>query len=254
MKIHDVMLTLFLKELFSTARGRAFVLTQAAEAESGGEQKIFDVLLERVNDPELAKMVRKHREDEARHAKLYAECAARQGASLPPLPPELGVVPVVDRYIGEARGGVRFFEETVYDDRYVLHGYLFLQVLEERAIDQLSLLAGALRPFDPRSAAIVLEIDADERRHLRYCHAISKRYAKSDEELATVLADFRRAETLAYREHTQDNLKFLLEGGFLSSRAKTLFWRGVGSASAYAELPWTKTGRPSADREARLAA
>jgi rubrerythrin len=235
----------FLHDLFSTPRGRAYVLTQAAEAESGGEQKIFDTLLEHVHDPELAKMVKKHKEDEERHAVLYGECAARQGARLPTIPHELKVIDTVDEHIARVRGGVRFFDETRHDDRYVMEGYLFLQVLEERAVQQFGVLADALRPFDPRSAAIVLEIDADERRHLRYCHAISKRYAPSQEVLESVLASFRRAEALAYREHTQKSLDFLIREGFVPRGPKALFWRGVKSATVLGELPWTDLGRPA---------
>ena len=245
MKLQDRMHHWFLAELFSTARGRAYVLSQAAQAESGGEQKIFDVLLEHVDDPELARMVKKHCEDEVRHADLYSECAARQGAKLPPIPDELKIIDTVDRYIGEARGGVRFFDETVHDDRYVMEGYLFLQVLEERAVQQFRVLADALRPFDARSAAIILEIEADERRHLRYCYAISKRYAATPEALETTLAKFRRAEALAYRDHTQHSLDFLLREGFIPSKTKALFWRGISSATAFTELPWTDLGRPS---------
>ena len=245
MKLHDRMHHWFLNDLFSTSTGRAYVLSQAAQAESAGEQRIFDILLERVKDPELARMVRKHRDDEVRHAELYEACAARQGVTLPPIPASLRIIDSVDAHIARARGGVRFFDEKVHDDRFVMEGYLFLQVLEERAVQQFSVLAGALRPFDAKSADVILDIEADEKRHLRYCYAISKRYAPSSFLLTTTLEKFRRAEALAYQEHTQRSLQFLLDGGFTPSRAKTLFWRGVGAAAAFSELPWTDAGRPT---------
>jgi len=243
MTLHTLMHHLFLRDLLSTARGRAFVLSQAADAETGGEQKLFDVLLQRLDDPELHRMVKKHRDDEIRHAEMYAACAARQGARLPEVPASLRVIETIDRRLTEVRGGVSFFDEKVHDDRWIVDGYLFLQVLEERAVEQFGTLASSLRPFDPRSAAIVGEVAADERRHLLYCHAVTKKYAPDARSLATRLEAFRRAEAIAYREHTQRSLEFLLAEGFLPSRAKTLFWRGVASATAYAELPWTEVRR-----------
>jgi rubrerythrin len=245
MKLQDRMHHWFLHDLFSTAEGRAYVLSQAAEAESGGEKKIFDVLLEKVDDPELARMVKKHSEDEVRHAALYTACAARQNVTLPTVPADLRVIDAVDEHIGRVRGGVRFFDEKVHDAKYVMEGYLFLQVLEERAVQQFTVLADALRPFDAQSADVVVEIEADERRHLRYCYAVSKRYAPNDLVLADTLAKFRRAEAQAYKEHTAKSLDFLLRQGFLRSRAKTLFWRGVGTAASFADLPWTDAGRPA---------
>jgi rubrerythrin len=243
MTLHTLMHQLFLRDLFATARGRAFVLSQAADAESGGEAKLFDVLLEKVHDPDLHRMVKKHREDEIRHAEMYAACAARQGAKLPEIPPSLKVIDTIDRHLTEVRDGVSFFDEKVHDDRWIVDGYLFLQVLEERAVEQFGTLAGSLRPFDPRSAAIVTEVAADERRHLLYCDAVTKKYAPDANALAARLDAFRRAEAIAYREHTQKSLEFLLGHGFLPSRTKTLFWRGVASASTYAELPWTDLRR-----------
>jgi rubrerythrin len=251
MKLNEQLHRWFLKDLFSTARGRAYVLSQAAEAESGGEGRLFDVLLEHVHDPELERMVKKHSDDETRHAALYRECADRQGATLPPIPPELRIIDQIDRHIGLARKGASFFESTVHDDRYVMEAYLFLQVLEERAVQQFTVLGEALRPYDPASAKVVVEIEADERRHLRYCHAISKRYAPSPEVLTETLTLFRLAEAQAYQEHTRLSLQFILEHGFVTSRAKTLLWRGIGEASTFAPLPWTDAGRPARGRGLR---
>ena len=243
MNLHHRMHHWFLHDLFSTAEGRAYVLSQAADAESAGEQKIFDVLLEHVDDPELARLVKRHRDDEVRHAVLYSECAARQSAKLPRIPDDLRVIDQVDAHIGRVRGGVRFFDEEVHDARFVMEGYLFLQVLEERAVEQFPILADALRKFDPKSASVIVEIEADERRHLRYCHAISKRYAPSTEDLDRTLASFRRAEAEAYQDHTRRSLEFLLGNGFVRSRAKTIFWRGVATAASFSDLPWTGAGR-----------
>jgi len=231
---------LFLNDLFSTARGRAYVLAQAADAESTGEGRIFEVLLDHVREPDLLRMVKKHRDDEIRHAAMYGACRDRQGASLPHIPAELRLIDKIDEHIGRFRkGGERFFEATVFDDRYVMESYLFLQVLEERAVQEFELLADELWRFDRKSANVVVEIEADERRHLRYCHAISKRYAPSMVDLSKTLSQFRQAEALAYQEHARDSLAFILDNGFLSSRAKTLIWRVVGTASTYAVMPWT---------------
>jgi hypothetical protein len=253
MKLQEQVHQWFLFDLFTTPRGRAFVLSQAADAKCGGEHRIFDVLLDRIDDPELAALVRRHRDDEARHARLFADCAARQGAKTPVVPASLRMLDPVDRYVGEARGGGRFFDVAVADDRYVADAYLVLQVLEERAAQQLWLLTRALRPFDPRSAAIVFEIATEERRHLRDCQAISRRYAPDAGLRTARLGSFREAEARAFREHTRLSLEFLAAEGFMGSRAKSLFWRGVGTATAFVELPWTEQGRATPDARLRAA-
>lgn len=94
--------------------GRAHILNQAAEAESNGESQVFDRILARVDDPELARLVRRHAEDEVRHAAMFRGCVERTGVTPPPVPPELRVV---DR-LGAALGNP--FDAGVRDRRDVM--------------------------------------------------------------------------------------------------------------------------------------
>ena len=252
MTLEERMRRWLLRDLLVTPRGRAYVLHLAAEAKSAGERRLFDVLLEQVKDAALAKAIADHRRDEARHRAIFAACAARQGAKLPEIPPSLRLVDAIDRHVAAARHlpGDRpgFLDAPIRDARQVMEASLFLQVLEERAVDELRVLATALRPFDPRSAGLVREVEADERRHLRHCSALALRYAPTAFALEATLAELRHAEAVAYREHTQLTLEFLTAEGFIGSRAMTLFWRGVGTAAPLAELPLTQDGRAAQAR------
>ncbi len=249
MTLHETMHRWLLGDVLATRRGRVHVLTQAAEEASGGEPRLFEALAARMEDAELRRVVERQRGDERRHAQLFAECAARQGEHAPAAPRALGLVDAVDRHVGVARGTSRFLDDLAAGDRGGMEGALFLQVLVERGLEQLRALAAALRPFDERSAGIAREVEAAERRHLGECRAVARRHAPHGDMLAATLEQFRRAEALAYREHAAMNLRFLAAEGLLPSAASALFWRGVGAAAPYAELPWT-----DAVREGRQAA
>src|SRR5205823_11494123 len=89
----------YMRQLFRTPEGRAHVLAQAADGESSGESAIFDRLLEKVDDPELQRVITKHREDELRHEKLFRARLAAQHAAWE-LPQQLRLVPRIDAEAG----------------------------------------------------------------------------------------------------------------------------------------------------------
>lgn len=212
----------FLGRLVASARGRAWILWQASEAESDDEGRFFELLLARVDDPELHKMIRLHQADEERHARLYAECAERAGAPRPTIPTELKLLDRFDRALGG------FFAGFEADRRSVMEAYLLLQVLEERAVTQFALLAPAFRPVDPRTSDVIEQIAADEERHLKYCRAISRRYAPDPTTHADTLRHFRDVESRAFAEHARANMRHALERDLLAGpRAERLLWRGL---------------------------
>jgi rubrerythrin len=216
----------FLRGLLSTARGRAYALQQAAIAESTDEGAVFERLAQKVDDPELLKMVRKHSEDETRHAALFFECADRQGVGRPHVPAE---TQVLDRL--NAR--LPFYNRTIETREDVMVAYLLLQVIEERALEQFALLEPLLRVHDPVSADVIAEIAKDEERHLRYCHAIVKRYAPSEDVRIAKLKELREAESLSYQEHQKNGLAHLLANGYLSVPEQVL-WRTVSAVTSKA--------------------
>jgi rubrerythrin len=210
---------LYLKRLLRAPRGRAFILSFMAYAEEADEKGVFDALLERVDDPELRKLVRIHRDDEVRHAEMLRGCLARLGAAPEPIPPELHIVDRIDRHTG------RRAEAFVDGKTSVMEAYLVLQVIEERGVRQFPRIASAMRPFDAESAKVIDRITEDEERHVRYAKAISRRYAPSEEALESTLVRFREGEALAFAEHSRALLAYATkERVLVASRAERTFW------------------------------
>ncbi|WP_394839322.1 ferritin-like domain-containing protein [Pendulispora rubella] len=235
----DAIARLYLGRLLGSPRGRAFMLHFMVQAEEGDELGVFDTLLSRVDDPELNKLVRVHRDDETRHAAMLRECLQRNGVDPEPVPPELHVV----ARIGHHAGGTG---ESFVDGRAtVMQMYLLLQVIEERGVRQFPKIANAMRPFDPESAAVIDRITRDEERHVKYAKAISRRYAPDDATLERELARFRAAERRAFEENGRALLAFSLSRGLDATRGlERLAWRLLISRNAPASF------RPAAENGA----
>jgi rubrerythrin len=220
--------TRFLDRLFASPRGRAFMIGFMADAEDSDERGVFDTLLERVEDPQLHKMIRIHRDDEIKHASMLRGCLSRM--SIPrAVPDHLRIIPYLERELGnvterflDARGGV-------------MEAYVFLQVVEERAVLQFPLFAEAVRPYDPETAKTIDAIVEDEKRHVKYAKAISKKYAPDETTLARTLAKFRAAEAKAHVDHGATFLSFALDEDLLAvGRVEKLIWRAMSKLPAAA--------------------
>lgn len=223
----------FLRALLSTPSGRAYVLTQAGVAESTDEGAMFDHIATRVDDPALRKMVKKHAEDETLHAALFFACADRQGVARPEIPDHLRVLQLLDARIG-------IFGRPVGTDQDVMRAYLVLQVIEERAVEQFSMIEPVMRRFDRESADVLAKIAEDERRHLLYCRAITKRYAPSEALRIQTLEELREAEAHAFRDHQHSGLMYVLTTGLLPPAARW-FWKGAAQVLARRDvLPYTR--------------
>lgn len=212
--------SLYMKRLVSNPRGRAFLLSSLAEAEEADEGGVFDNLLARVDDPELGKLVRRHRDDEARHAELYRGCLARTGITPVPVPKELRIIDRIDRNLGG------FGASFVAGDTGVMEAYLLLQVIEERGVREFAKIANALDEVDPESASVVRSIVRDEERHVLYAKAISRRYAPDEATLARELDRFRHAEERAFQDHGVVFLRFVQDHDLLGVRGpERLLWK-----------------------------
>jgi rubrerythrin len=223
-----------MKRLASSPEGRAFILRQLADAESNGENQIFDRLLRKVDDPQLQKMVEKHQADEVRHAHLYTKAAERQGVTSRPVPEHLKLIDRLDR----AAGG--FLTHPVETDRDVMEAYVMLQVIEERGITQFKLLEQAFRPYDAESADVIAEIAGDEERHLRYCLAISRRYAPDEATRLTTLVKYRELEAKCFAENSQAMSEHTMEKGYFSGGPLTKwFFSTMQGLGARQGLPYT---------------
>jgi len=213
MSLSDRIGTHFFSRLVASPRGRAFLFSFMIDAEENDEGG-FDELLGQIADPVVQKMVRTHRDDERRHARVLRECLARAGFEEVIVPPQLRYVDCLDRLDRLVGGGFRhgWVTEGAVG---VMKIYALLQVLEERGVEKFTLIARALRPVDPSSARVVEEIVADERRHVRYAEAITRRYAPDDATLRRALRESRRIEARACAEHTLRFTRFALQGDLL---------------------------------------
>ena len=212
----------FTRALLRKQRGRAFMLYQLAEAEVADEGLVFERLVASVQDPELAKMVRKHRDDEQRHNKMLLEAARTTGIESMPIPVELSMVLRLDRQLGSLAEA--FISGTVG----VLHACALLLVLEERAVREYPLAVEVMREFDPASADVLARVLADERRHVRYAIAVGRKYARDELEFFDLVTKFRIAEERAFMEHTVAMTQHaldndLLDMGFVERAA----WRAL---------------------------
>lgn len=214
--------TRYLHLLLSSRRGRAFVLTQAAEAEASDEAAIFDRVLAHVDDAELGKMIRKHKADEERHARMFLACAERTGVDIELIPQDLMLIHRLDRALGDQ------IDRDICDRKGVMQAYVLLQVIEERAVTQFAFIEPVLRAYDPASADVLRVVTRDEERHLKYCRAISRRYAPDAATLARTLACYRDIELLVFAEHTRANLRYTLDHELLNARPwQRAVWRGI---------------------------
>jgi rubrerythrin len=210
----------YLTQLVSTPRGRAHILTLAADAESEGEGQFFDKLLARVDDPDLNKMIRIHQADEVRHASMVRARAEAQGVPLTSPPDHLKLIVRLDKKLGG-----KFFQRDISDRGEIMEAYVLLQVVEERAIGQFALFEEAFRPVDPETADVFAAISRDEERHLKYCRAISKRYAADEFTLARTLRRFRELEAVTFAENSRANMRHILWNDLIAATpAEKLGW------------------------------
>lgn len=222
MTIHERITVHYMTRLLANPRGRAFVLSQMATAEDSDEAQIFDVLLSRVDDPELQKMIARHRDDEKRHARMFRACVERIGVDVPPIPSELKLIDRIDAALG------RFFDREIRDATGVMQAYVLLQVIEERAVTQFTMYRPIFERFDPFAAATIAEVARDEERHLRYCHAIARRYAPDEFTHARTLRRYRSIEARAFAENGRANMRFTIENGLVNLHpVEKLFYRGM---------------------------
>jgi rubrerythrin len=220
----------FLARLVANPRGRAFLLSFMADAEEADEAGVFEALLERVDDPSLHKMVKRHMADEARHAEmLRARVRATVGATgiaAPIVPRSLSIVQRIDDALGGM--GAKF----VAKERSIMDAYVLLEVVEDRAVEQFPKIAAALEPVDPESAATVRSIWEDEKRHVLYARAINTRYAASPDELARTLARVRAVEQQAFDDNGAAFLRHALDENLLALPfAEKILWRAMSLAA-----------------------
>lgn len=203
---------LFLGRLAGSERGRAHLLSLAIDAEEGDEGGVFDRLAASVEDPKLASLVRRHRDDEFRHAGMYRDRLVRLGLSLQPVPDQLKLI----RRLAEHAGG---WDAPIETAEQIVRTYALLFAVEQRGVEQFPLHASAWAPIDPKTAQTYLEVTADERRHLRYCQAIGRHYARSDQRWNAEVATANKIETRCFNQIGAANAAYAMRTGLLTARS-----------------------------------
>jgi rubrerythrin len=236
MDLRNEMVERFTRRLLATPEGRAHVLNQIADAESNGENQVFEHVLEHVVEPSLRKMIQKHQTDELRHERLFRACVQRNGVTPGPVPSHLRLIDRIDRAVGG------FFAKELDPQTGVMEAYLMLQVIEERAVTQFKIFEKLFREIDPVIADTFVEVAADEERHLKYCHAISRRYAPDEATRVATLARYREVEARCFQENSQANMDYVFSRGYFAGGPVVQWmWRTLaGLGERRGELPFTR--------------
>jgi hypothetical protein len=192
----------FLRSLVSHPAGRAHILSVMVAAEEGDEAGVFDQLILKADDPELEKLVRRHQEDERRHAAMYRACLSRSGLDLQPVPDELLII----RRVGREAGGIfaasvdASSSPGIATREDVMNTYALLLAIEERGVQRFPLIGAEFRRIGDHETADTFDrVTADERRHTRYCRAIGRRYAADDTTWERAVGKYRRLEVRAFK-------------------------------------------------------
>jgi len=222
-RLQLVLVSRFFARLVASPRGRAFHLSWMVDSEERDEG-LFDNALLRVDDRAMHKLVQIHSDDERRHARLLRECVARVGIPPEPVPLELSYIHCIDRAAGG--GLIAAARARTHGTDGIMEFYAMLQVIEERGVMAMSNVEHALRRVDPESAAVVAEIIRDEKRHVKYAQAVSRRYAPDQAALEDTLRYSRAVEARAFRDFGRLYTRFAVEHDLLAvRRPELLFWR-----------------------------
>jgi hypothetical protein len=217
---NDFLAWRFTRALVRSQRGRAFLLYQLADAEVSDEGLVFDRLLGSVNDPALAKMVQKHRDDEQHHNRILLERAAATGIAPMEIPSELRIVGRLDRLLGGLA------EAFLSGSVGVAEACALLVVLEERAVREFPRLVACLREVDPAAGDVLARVLADERRHVLYANAVGRKYSANEAEFGALVARYRVAEDRAFLEHGVATTRYALDNDLLDmSFVERAAWR-----------------------------
>jgi sphingolipid 4-desaturase/C4-monooxygenase len=208
----------FLRQLVSTPKGRAWLFGMLTDVEGGDESRIFEALEAAAPDLELKRMIGRHAADERRHAELLEALAAATGEPRVVIPPSVNLLRRLDGVLG-------VFSAPIATPVDAMRAYALLQVLEERICAQYAMYVEALSGIDDGAAAVLAGILADEERHIRYCKAVCGRLTPSPAVLAETLHHFRAVEAWAFAQNSHAAMKAVLEAGVLAQPpAVRLFW------------------------------
>jgi hypothetical protein len=238
MTVRDRVAMAFMRRLVRTPEGRAHVLRQLADAEGNGENGFFENVLAKVDDAGLRQIIRKHKEDELRHEQMFLACAERAGVPAQPIPAE---VKYVERIFDE----VGFYQQPLDTAEDLMGAYLLLQAIEERSVVQFKLFEKVFAEIDPLTAATFAAISKDEERHIKYCHAVAKKYAPDAATHDRKLAEMRELEARAFAENGRANMSYVFSRGWFDGGPLTRWIFRTLSNLGQNRLPLTPFAVPN---------
>lgn len=198
------------RRILSQPGSLAYFLSSYEDAESSGEAQVFERALVRATDPEVRRLIGRHRDDELRHAAMLRRCREDLGLPTMPIPPELQLIELLSR----RAGGV--LELAMDRDEHVARAYQMLYVVEERAVAQFRRTIPVLRAVGRGDTAAVFEsIARDEERHLLYCEAVGTRYSLDAAAFRAGLDELRAIEARAFAEVSRATVVYLMDRGLL---------------------------------------
>jgi rubrerythrin len=223
MTLRDRLSMAFMKRVIATPEGRNHLLRELADAEGNGENGFFEDVLSKVDDVPLRRVIRKHKEDELRHERMFLAAAERTGVPAEPLPPQV-------KYVERIFETVGFYEQPLQTNEDIMSAYLLLQAVEERSVVQFELFEKVFAEVDPETAATFAAIRQDEKRHIKYCQAVARKYAPDAATLHKKLAEMRAVEAQAFADNSRANMQYLFSRGWFDGGAVIRwFFRALSS-------------------------
>jgi rubrerythrin len=146
--------------LAGSERGREMLLTHIATTESAAVLVLDDILRD-LQDPRLIKMALRHRADEVRHAAMLSDRLDQLG------------IKADHSKMNSSLARLEALWATLQPSTPA-EKYAVLQVIEEQDAPLFGVLADAMRPHDPATAAVFERMGKDERSHVRYCHVAAR--------------------------------------------------------------------------------
>jgi rubrerythrin len=193
----------FIRRLIDTPAGRAYMLNLIVAGEESDQIGIFDRLAELADDEAGRKAALRHKQDEERHSTLYRECLARTGGRPEPVPKRLMLLRRMERKTDDAFAVSLYRGSTdgVQSRQDLMNLYAMMLASEERALHEFPALSRLFRAVgDDETANVFDTVTEDERRHVKYCQAMGRRYAPDEATWTNAAARFERIEAAAYRE------------------------------------------------------
>ncbi|MBT3584218.1 MAG: ferritin-like domain-containing protein [Halobacteriovoraceae bacterium] len=220
--LEEYLNVLFMRQNLSDRKGLTYLFSQLADAESsnGGEIKIFEQLIDYVQDPGLKKVLAVHKADEERHEKMFLHYIELMGTNPITLGDDQRVLSLLERELG-------LLKRPVKCDEDVVQLILLLQVIEERAIQEFEALKVAFEK-DLVIVNLLETIIKDERKHLVYCQKVATFYQQDSQKIEQTLNRFRKIEEYCYRQLSANHMTYCMQEDLIKGSFWRRFWGFMG--------------------------